>query len=88
VTAAPLAPRHRADFERHTQAVGLVMRRAEHLGMVPRTAQVLRARYTAPGRSVCASLNALRTISGIASGFNTMSAHLVTGRNIATRSTP
>ena len=45
------------------------------------------ARNTAPGRSVWASLNALRTISGTDRGLRTMSAHLVTGENIDTRST-
>ena len=45
------------------------------------------ARYTAAGRSVSASLNALRNISGIASGDGTPSDHRVIGVNIATRST-
>ena len=46
-----------------------------------------RARYTAPGRSVWASLNALRTISGAAAGVAISADHLVTGANIETRST-
>src|SRR5260370_27034756 len=46
------------------------------------------ARYTAPGRSVWASLNAFRIISGTATGVATSSDHLVTGANIDTRSTP
>ncbi len=46
------------------------------------------ARYTAPGRSVCASLNALRIISGAAPGMAISADHLVTGANIGTRSTP
>ena len=41
----------------------------------------------APGRSVVASLNALRTISGAATGSVTMSPHFVIGRNSDTRST-
>jgi hypothetical protein len=45
------------------------------------------ARYTAPGRSVCASLKALRTISGTEPGVVTSADHLVTGANMATRST-
>ena len=45
------------------------------------------ARYAAPGLSVWASLNALRTISGTAAGVRIRSAHLVTGENIDTRLT-
>ena len=45
------------------------------------------ARYTAPGRSVCASLKALRIISGTAPGVGISAAHFVTGSNIETRST-
>jgi len=41
---------------------------------------------TAPGFSVRASLTALRTISGIVSGFRIVVAHFVTGLNIATTS--
>src|ERR1700677_2971009 len=45
------------------------------------------ARYTAPGRSVWANLNAFRTISGTAPAVRIMSAHFVTGENMDTRST-
>jgi hypothetical protein len=45
------------------------------------------ARYTAAGRSVSASLNALRNISGMACAVGTPSDHRVTGANIDTRST-
>ena len=41
---------------------------------------------TAPGFSVVAIPTDLRTISGIASAVRTVSAHLVTGSNIATTS--
>ena len=41
---------------------------------------------TAPGFSVVAMTTDLRTISGMASGVRTVSAHLVTGSNIATTS--
>src|SRR5580698_6108429 len=43
VTPAPLPPRHRADLERHPQPVGLIVRRAANLGMVPRPPEVLSA---------------------------------------------
>ena len=46
------------------------------------------ARYTDPGRSLWASLNALRIISGAAPGVATSAAHLLTAANIGTRSTP
>src|SRR5712692_6605993 len=39
---APLTPRHRADLARHPKPVALVMHRAAHLRMVPRTPEVLR----------------------------------------------
>src|SRR5689334_16709903 len=42
MASAPLTPRHRADLERHPEAVALVMHRAAHLGMVPRPPEVLR----------------------------------------------
>ena len=42
--------------------------------------------WQAPGFSVVASLQALRTISGMLSGFTTMWAHLVIGRNMPTTS--
>src|SRR5882757_5984844 len=45
------------------------------------------ARYTAAGRSVSASLNALRNISGIAAVVGTPSDQRVIGANIDTRST-
>ncbi|SKU26846.1 Uncharacterised protein [Mycobacteroides abscessus subsp. abscessus] len=45
------------------------------------------ARNTAAGRSVSASLKALRNISGMARAVGTPSAHRVIGRNMATRST-
>src|SRR5271155_5010323 len=45
------------------------------------------ARYTAAGRSVSASLNALRNISGMACVVGTPAAHRVIGANIETRST-
>src|SRR6202051_5228827 len=45
------------------------------------------ARYTAAGRSVSASLNALRNISGIARTVGTPAAQRVMVRNIDTRST-
>ena len=44
-------------------------------------------RYTEPGRSVWASLNALRTISGMEPGVRIRSDHFVTGENMDTRST-
>ena len=46
-----------------------------------------RTMNVAPGRSVVASLNALRTISGAATGSVTMSPHFVMGRKSDTRST-
>ncbi|PQM46147.1 hypothetical protein C1Y40_03680 [Mycobacterium talmoniae] len=45
------------------------------------------ARYTAAGRSLSASLNALRNISGIACTRGTASAQRVIGANMRTRST-
>ncbi len=42
MASAPLSPRHRADLERHPKPVALVMHRAAHLRMVPRTPEVLR----------------------------------------------
>src|SRR5581483_8628244 len=43
MASAPLPPRHRADRERHAQAIALIMGRAAHLRMIPWPPEVLRA---------------------------------------------
>ena len=45
MTAAPVAPRHGANVERHLQAVTVVEVRAAHLGVVPRLAEVTQAPF-------------------------------------------